>query len=101
MENISSICPNSSPNARRPEGHQRDELVERLGELELAAGVASRRAAAAEEEADVLRQQLAAVQQRASQLAWQVCERPGFEPSWGHCSFVPFFFPFFLFRVGV
>ncbi len=49
-----------------------EEWAERYEELELAARVASRRAAAAEAELHRLKQQLEAADKRAKELAWQV-----------------------------
>jgi hypothetical protein len=53
------------------EGEQ-GQLLERMEELELAAGVATRRAATAEAELDMLKQQLEAADRKTKELAWQV-----------------------------
>ena len=72
--------------SHRPTGTS-EEWAARYEELELAARVATRRAAAAEAELHRMKQQLEATDKRAKELAWQVrCPEALFSPLLGGLS---------------
>ncbi len=65
-----------------------EEAAQRTEELELAASVASRRAAAAEAELHRVKQLLDLTEKRAKELAWQVCAllfRVSINEGWVSC----------------